>query len=73
MERITKAELAEKMNISRPTLDKYLKEGFPKKITSNIIEQDTEYEIIATENEIRLLEYKLSKLKEYLKELNINV
>ena len=29
-EKLTKVELARKMGISRPTLDKYLKEGFPK-------------------------------------------
>lgn len=33
-EKITKKELAEKLSISRPTLDKYLSEGFPTKITN---------------------------------------
>ena len=29
-EKLTKSSLAKAMGISRPTLDKYLKEGFPK-------------------------------------------
>ena len=29
-EKLTKVELAKKMGISRPTLDKYLREGFPQ-------------------------------------------
>ena len=36
-EKLTKVELARKMGISRPTLDKYLKEGFPKIIHVFII------------------------------------
>lgn len=67
-ERITKKELAEKLNISRPTLDKYLENGFPTKITS-LFTHDEEYERIVLENEIRLVEYKLKKLREELDKL----
>ena len=67
-ERITKKELAEKLNISRPTLDKYLADGFPTKIT-NLFTHDKEYERIVLENEIRLVEYKLKKLREELDKL----
>ena len=31
-EKLTKTELANKLGISRPTLDTYLKNGFPNKI-----------------------------------------
>ena len=67
-ERITKKEVAEKLNISRPTLDKYLADGFPTKIT-NLFTYDKEYERIVLENEIRLVEYKLKKLREELDKL----
>lgn len=72
-EKLTKKELAEKLGISRPTLDKYLEEGFPCKMTNKIVEYqpviDNEYEKILIENEIRIMEYKLNKLKEKLNDL----
>lgn len=67
-EKLTKTELAEMLGISRPTLDKYLKNGFPNKITDTFKEDDN-YRKILIENDIRVLEYQLSKLKEELKEL----
>ena len=69
-EKLTKKELAEKLGISRPTLDKYLIDGFPKKIKEAFIDtEDKEYKRIVLENEIRLLKYTLNKLEEQLKEL----
>ena len=35
-EKITKTELAQKLGISRPTLDKYLLYGFPQKVTDQV-------------------------------------
>ena len=67
-EKLTKTELAKKLGISRPTLDTYLKNGFPNKITDTFKEDD-DYRKILIENDIRVLEYQLSKLKEELKEL----
>lgn len=73
---LSKAKLAEMLGITRPTLDKYLEVGFPKKITdkfANIEEEfkeDIEYEKILLENAIRLKEYELKKLKEELDKLN---
>lgn len=67
-EKLTKTELAKKLGISRPTLDTYLKNGFPNKITDTIKEDDN-YRKILIENDIRVLEYQLSKLKEELREL----
>lgn len=67
-EKLTKTALANKLGISRPTLDTYLKNGFPNKITDTFKEDD-EYRKILIENDIRVLEYQLSKLKEELKEL----
>ena len=69
-ERITKKELAEKLNSSRPTLDKYLANGFPTKITS-LFTHDEEYERIVLENEIRLVEYKLKKLGAKIRRVRI--
>lgn len=66
--KLTKIELASMLGISRPTLDNYLKNGFPSKVTDNFKEDD-EYRKILIENDIRVLEYQLSKLKEELKEL----
>ena len=67
-EKLTKTELANKLGISRPTLDTYLKNGFPNKIT-DAFQKDDEYRKILIENDIKVLEYQLSKLKEELKEL----
>lgn len=68
---IKKSDLAKQLGISRPTLDKYLEEGFPTKITDTFSKhEDAEYRKIVLENEIRLLEYKLNKLKIELNELN---
>ena len=73
-EKINKTYLAKALGISRPTLDKYLINGFPKKIKENVasfcIEETLEYKKISIENEIRLCEYKLSKLKEELNNLS---
>ena len=65
---MTKTELANKLGISRPTLDKYLESGFPNKITDTF-QKDDEYRKILIENDIKILEYQLSKLKAELKEL----
>ena len=67
-EKLTKTELANKLGISRPTLDTYLKNGFPNKIT-DAFQKDDEYRKILIENDIKVLEYQLSKLKAELKEL----
>ena len=67
-EKLTKTELANKLGISRPTLDTYLKNGFPNKITDTF-QKDDEYRKILIENDIKILEYQLSKLKAELKEL----
>ena len=67
-EKLTKTELAEMLGVSRPTLDKYLRNGFPNKIT-DAFQEDDEYRKILIENDIKVLEYQLSKLKAELKEL----
>ena len=67
-EKLTKTELANKLGISRPTLDTYLRNGFPNKITDTF-QKDGEYRKILIENDIKVLEYQLSKLKAELKEL----
>ena len=67
-EKLTKTELAEMLGISRPTLDKYLRNGFPNKIT-DAFQEDDEYRKILIENDIKVLEYRLVKLKAKLKEL----
>ena len=67
-DKLTKQRLSELLGISRPTLDKYLKEGFPIKYT-NTFSVDSGYRKILLENEIRLCEYKLTKLKEELNNL----
>ena len=73
-EQFTKKELAEKLGISRPTLDTYWENGFPDKIKDRIKnpilwDGDIEYQKIKLENEIRLKEYELKKLKEQLEVL----
>ena len=65
---LSKKELAEKLGISRPSLDKYLVEGFPSKIKKSV-EEDNGYKRILIENEIRLLKYTLEKKKKELEEL----
>ena len=67
-EKLTKTELANKLGISRPTLDTYLRNGFPNKIT-DAFQKDDEYRKILIENDIKVLEYQLSKLKAELEEL----
>lgn len=70
--KLTKDNLAKQLGISRPTLDKYLDNGFPTSITEklqNDSEQDRNLERILLENEIRVCEYKLSTLKSRLKDL----
>ena len=70
--KLTKDNLAKQLGISRPTLDKYLDNGFPTSITERLQkngEQDKNLEKILLENEIRVYEYKLSTLKNKLKEL----
>ena len=67
-EKLTKTELAKKLGISRPTLDTYLRNGFPNKIT-DAFQKDDKYRKILIENDIKVLEYQLSKLKAELKEL----
>ena len=65
---LSKKELAEKLGISRPSLDKYLVEGFPSKIIKSV-EEDNGYKRILIENEIRLLKYTLEKKEKELEEL----
>ena len=65
---LSKKELAEKLGISRPSLDRYLVEGFPSKIKKSV-EEDNGYKRILIENEIRLLRYSLEKKEKELEEL----
>lgn len=65
--KITKKELAYTIGVSRPTLDKYLKEYCPKDIK---IILDTKIELynlydtrLRLENEIKLIDEKINKLK----------
>lgn len=73
---LNKMDLAKMLGISRPTLDRYLENGFPTKITNKFIgieediNEDIEYRKILLENEIRLKEYELNKLKKELDKLN---
>lgn len=70
-EQLTKKGLALKLGISRPTLDKYLENGFPDKIIQSmqLPVEDDELKIIMLENDIRLLEYHLKKKQEELAKL----
>ncbi len=67
IEKINKCDLAKQLKISRPTLDKYLQKGFPENITNKFndsnVDEDIEYKKILLDNEIRLCEYNLNKLK----------
>lgn len=70
--KLTKDNLAKQLGISRPTLDKYLENGFPSPITENLQKNevnDKDLEKILLENEIRVYEYKLSILKRRLEEM----
>ena len=65
--KITKKELCYAIGVSRPTLDKYLKEECPKDIK---IMLDTKVELyslydtkLRLENEIKLIDEKINKLK----------
>lgn len=74
VEKITKTELAAKLGISRPTLDKYLRDGFPDKVKDKFFYddpcEDIEYKKLKVENEIRLVRYQLKKLEDYLEKLS---
>lgn len=69
-EKLTKVELARKMGISRPTLDKYLKDGFPKieneKSLSNVKKIELGRRKVEIENGIRLCNYDLEELNKEL-------
>ena len=69
-EKLTKSSLAKAMGISRPTLDKYLKEGFPKIESEQTILNARKIELgrrkIEVENRIRLYNYDLEKLNDEL-------
>ena len=73
-EKLTKVVLARKMGISRPTLDKYLKEGFPKMESEQTILNARKIELgrrkIEVENGIRLCNYDLEKLNDELIYIN---
>ena len=73
-EKLTKVELARKMGISRPTLDKYLKEGFPKIESEQTMLNARKIELgrrkIEVENGIRLCNYDLTKLNDELIYIN---
>lgn len=73
--KLTKENLAKQMGISRPTLDKYLEEGFPrnwtKPTTESIYEfkRQKEFRKLELETEIQKEEYILNNLKQQLAEL----
>ena len=73
-EKLTKSSLAKAMGISRPTLDKYLKEGFPKMESEQTILNARKIELgrrkIEVENRIRLYNYDLEKLNDELIYIN---
>ena len=73
-EKLTKVELARKMGISRPTLDKYLKECFPKIESEQTMLNARKIELgrrnIEVENRIRLCNYDLEKLNDELIYIN---
>lgn len=71
-EKLTKSSLAKAMGISRPTLDKYLREGFPKKGQTllNVRKIELSRRKIEVENEIRLCNYDLEKLNDELIYIN---
>lgn len=73
-EKLTKSSLAKLMGISRPTLDKYLEEGFPKMESKEKVAYNRKTELgrnkIDVENRIRLCEYDLEVLKKELDIIN---
>lgn len=73
-ERLTKSSLAKAMGISRPTLDKYLKEGFPKMESEQTILNARKIELgrrkIEVENGIRLHNYEITQLQAELVVIN---
>lgn len=73
-EKLTKSSLAKAMGISRPTLDKYLKEGFPKMESERTMLNARKIELgrrkIEVENRIRLCNYDLEKLNDELIYIN---
>ena len=73
-EKLTKSSLAKAMGISRPTLDKYLKDGFPKMKSEQTILNARKIELgrrkIEVENRIRLYNYDLEKLNDELIYIN---
>ena len=73
-EKLTKSSLAKAMGISRPTLDKYLKDGFPKMKSEQTILNARKIELgrrkIEVENGIRLCNYDLEKLNDELIYIN---
>lgn len=69
-EKLTKEKLSKLLGISRPTLDKYLKYGFPTSYRYDIT-KDNGYKKIKIQNKINILEYELSKLKKELEMLQV--
>ena len=73
-DRLTKSSLAKAMGISRPTLDKYLKEGFPKMESEQTILNARKIELgrrkIEVENGIRLHNYEITQLQAELVVVN---
>ena len=73
-EKLTKVELAKKMGISRPTLDKYLREGFPQQGDEQAIKMMKKIDLgrrqIEIENEIRLHNYEITQLQAELVVVN---
>lgn len=73
-EKLTKVELAKKMGISRPTLDKYLREGFPKQSDEQAIKMMKKIDLgrrqIEIENAIRLHNYEITQLQAELVVVN---
>ena len=73
MEKLTKNTLARQLGISRPTLDKYLQDGFPKKIKENLVHDDNQkdcgYQKVLIENDIRLCEYEVEKYTKKIESL----
>ena len=73
-DKLTKSSLAKAMGISRHTLDKYLKEGFPK--TKNVQTMLNVRKIglgrrkVEVENRIRLCNYDLEELNDELIYIN---
>ena len=73
-EKLTKVELAKKMGISRPTLDKYLRESFPQQSDEQAMKMMKKIDLgrrqIEIENAIRLHNYEITQLKAELVVVN---